>query len=211
MGEAFTGGLKKMFAPISTEPSDIVGPLSYKGDVERIFGALEAAGSPLQPAANLVTKAGERVSDYLRGKGYGSVGDVAAGLTTGIGDYATGAGLAKGLSLIKAPLAKALPTIKERVGFLNTEKAGQLAANEKVASDAQLAVAQRQQGLATEANQRLTDLDKLASEAQAAAAKGQAERLQEIPAARTLIRKGGAEDITAVEQQLAEQQRAVGI
>lgn len=181
-GEMFSGGIKKIFAPVSTEPSDIVGPLSYKGDVERLLGGLEVLGAPLQPAANLVTRVGEHVSDYLTGKGYGRVGDVAAGLTTGVGDYLTGAGAAKGVNLLKAPLARALPTIKERIGLASS--AGE---------------------------QRLSDLDKLANEAQATAAGAQAKRLQEIPVAKETIKQQGTRDIEAVEQQLAEQQRGVGL
>lgn len=172
VGETFSSGFKRAFI---TSPE-------AAGPAKTLVGALEMASAPLQPAANLVTRTGERVSDYLTKKGYGRVADVAAGLTTGVGDYATGVGLAKGLKLLRAPLARALPTKTEQVA--SVQGAGE---------------------------QRLSDLEKLATEQQAKAVGAQAERLQQIPVARQAARERGAQDIAAVEQQLAEQQRGVGL
>lgn len=194
IGEAFSGGIKALTASPKNILEAVTDPLSLtpsarQRNLERIGGALEMAGSPLQPAANLVSGAGERVSDYLSGKGYGRTADVAAGLTTAVGDYATGLGLAKGAGMLKAPLARALPTIKERVAPLQAQK----------------------ELLPTTTEQRLADLDKLATEAQATTSAAQAGRMQQIPATRQAIQDRAGQEIGAVERQLTEHQRAVGL
>ncbi len=220
-GEMFQSGVKHLFAPPAPPAKEFSWPhLPGPTEINRALAPLEIVGSipPFPQLGNLVSTGAERISDYLKdspidvapGKWYGPA-NVISGVTKGVGDFATSAGLARLLSLVKAPLVRALPTIKEKVGSLNAGKAAQLAENEKTASEAGLAVAQGEKSLAIEANQRLSDLDKLANEAQATTAGGQAERLKQIPAAKMAIQEQGAKDITAVEQQLAGQQAGVGM
>ena len=191
--EAAKEGWENIKAPITE--TDALG-------LRRMLGVLQVAGSPLQPAANLVTSAGERVSDYLKdipertltthlpvpGGGLSTTrkaihpADVAAGLTAGVGDYLTGVGAAKALGLASKPLARFLPTKKEQVTSLQGAR-----------------------------EQRLSDVEKLATEAQAKTTEAQAGRLQQIPATRRAIQKRGTRNIAAAEQKLAAQQQRVGI
>lgn len=118
-------------------------------------------------------------------------------------DVAGPSAISKGLGMLKAPLARALPLRSERLSKLEAEKNARLAANENQLADSTANIAADRQA-------RLASLDKLAADAQTSAVRGQAERVQALPAARSAIRERTAAEIGAEQQRLAGAQAGVG-
>ena len=125
VGEEFTGGfgdIARAFEEHSKlSPDD---PRRFLLGPEVLLGAVRSAASPLAPATNLATQAGERVSDItsripgfgatIPGLGY-SLADVLAGGTAAIGDFVLPAGAIKGAQSALRGLKAARPLRSEQV------------------------------------------------------------------------------------------------
>jgi len=120
-----------------------------------------------------------------------------------VGDIGGSYGVMRGLQALKAPLAKLLPTVKEKTGALNqtlseATKAAEQTAETKIGA------------LRTEQQARLAALERDALEAQKVQAVGQAKREAAIPPARANVIQRTQADIDAIKTDLSTQQARVG-
>ena len=129
MGGEFVGGLEDFFGDLFGGNVD-----PQAGAVESTLhrlraplGLMRAASAPLAPVTNLVTQAGEGVSDVLQKLGFSTAADVAGGLTTVAGDILAPAGIFKAAGKVKPLLAKGLPTKADKITKLETSSADEIA------------------------------------------------------------------------------------
>jgi hypothetical protein len=125
----FGGDLKTAFAGDASQPD--------MGPVERLLHGLRAPLGLLRAASgatvigpkltNAATALGESASDALQKKGFTRGADVVGGLTTALGDVASGVGQAKLGTATSSALQKVLPTKQSKIASLASRAEGDIA------------------------------------------------------------------------------------
>ena len=152
IGGEIKGGLEQLGAGISaaSKPAATLSELVERGD-QAILGGLgllrSTFGAATAPLTNVITSAGEGVSDVLQKLGFNTAADVAGGLTTVAGDVLTGIGPSKLLNAARSKLIAKLPNASEKLATSVSQRAGQEAAINAEAAAARQQALQAQQAI----------------------------------------------------------------
>ena len=197
VGEEFTGGLGDIARAFEEHaklsPDD---PRRFLLGPEALLGAVRSAASPLAPATNLATQAGERVSDItsripgfgtaIPGLGY-SLADILAGGTAAIGDFVLPAGAIKGAQSALRGLRTARPLRSEQVAAVKQS----LPKREAAITEAAEAESQQVERLATAQTEQIKA--------------AQTQQVQEAPAKITAEARAQEESILKLKKAQVEQ------